>query len=632
MKIVSKNPLLVGTALLTLATGALYGCKDFLGNAASPQGTLDQSTLANPSGVEGTLIGAYRTLDCTDALGAWGCAASNWVFGSVASDDSYKGSNATDQPPINDIEGYHWGTADADSYLAQKWQTVYEGVVRSNSTLRLLKQVVASTPGAFSAATANGIAGEAIFLRAHYHFEAWRMWGNIPYYREDETDFRKANESSALAVTDILKDLDSAIKLLPLTPRNGEKARATQWTAKAYKGRVQVYAGQYAAGLTTLQDVKTNGPYGLETSFDKVWTGFQAFANGRETIWAFQASANDGEPTGANANVGERLNFPYSGSHFGCCGFNQPTQNLVNFYQVDANGLPLALSSPGTWNASDADFVGGPTNLTAVDPRLDYTVGRDGVPYKDWGLYASVNSAGGWVRDLGNGGPYSPKKNVEEQGSNAESKVGWQNTQLNSVNIHLYRYADLLLLLAEAQVETGDLAGATANVNLVRARAGVTAQGCGKGSDVPTQAALVAAYPLCGSDSRIAVPLNCDASATCTPDPTIKWAVYKVGQYPTFPSQAYGREAVRTERRLELAMEGQRFFDLRRWGLAYAAAAINNYINGEGGGAEKSAARRLYLAGAEPFIARHLLYPIPSLQLSLSTVGTQKMLAQNPGW
>jgi hypothetical protein len=446
------------------------------------------------------------------------------------------------------------------------------------------------------------------------------MWGNIPYYREDETDFRKANETSALAVADILKDLDSAIKLLPVTPRNGQKARATQWTAKAYKGRVQVYAGQYAAGVTTLQEVKNSGVFGLETSFDKVWTGFQAFANGPETIWAFQASANDGDPNGSNSNIGERLNFPYSGSHFGCCGFNQPTQNLVNFYQVDAAGLPLALSSPGSWNASDADFAGGSSNLTAVDPRLDYTVGRDGVPYKDWGLYSS---AGGWVRDIGNGGYYSPKKNVEEQGSGGESKVGWQNTQLNSVNIHLYRYADLLLLLAEAQVETNDLAGATANVNLVRARAGVTAQGCGKGSDAATQAALVAAYPLCGSDSRIAVPLN---------DPTIKWAVYKVGQYPTFASQAYGREAVRTERRLELAMEGQRFFDLRRWGLTYAAAAINGYINGEGGGAEKSAARRLYLSGAEPFASKHLLFPIPSLQISLSTVGSTKMLVQNTGW
>jgi hypothetical protein len=620
MKIVSKHPLLVGTALLALATGALYGCKDFLSNAAAPQGTLDAGTLANRSGVEGTLIGAYRTLDCTSATGAWGCAASDWVFGSVAADDSYKGSNATDQPPINDIEGYHWGTPDADSYLEQKWQISYEGVVRANSALRLLKQVVTSSPGEFSAADANGVAGEALFLRAHYHFEAWKMFGNIPYYREDDTDFRKANETSALVVADILKDLDSAIKLLPTAPRNGQKGRASQWTAKAYKGRVQVYSGDYAGAVVTLKDVKNNGPYALETSYDHVWTGFSAFANGPETIWAYQASANDGEPNGQNANFGERLNFPYSGSHFGCCGFNQPSQNLVNFYQVDVNGLPLALSAPTTWNTSDANFVGGPTNVTPVDPRLDWTAGRDGVPYKDWGLYSS---AGGWVRDLGNGGPYSPKKNAEEQASGAESKVGWQNTQLNSVNIHLFRYADLLLLLAEAEVETNDLAGATAIVNSIRARAGVTAQGCGKGSDAATQAALVAAYPACATDSRMAVPIN---------DPSIKWAVYKVGQYPTFTDPVYAREAVRTERRLELAMEGQRFFDLRRWGLAYAAAAINGYINGEGGGMEKSSARRLYKAGAETFIARHMFYPIPSLEVSLSTIGGTKRLAQNPGW
>ena len=622
MKLVSKHPLLVGTALLTLATGALYGCKDFLSNAAAPQGTLDQSTLANRAGVEGTLIGAYRALDCMDGNGCWGGAASNWVWGSVAADDSYKGSNATDQPPVNDVEGYHWGTPDADNYLGGKWRQSYEGVVRANSTLRLLKQVKAASPGEFSAADAMGIEGEAIFLRAHYHFEAWRMWGNIPYYRENETDFRLANETSALAVADILKDLDSAIKLLPTGPRNGQKGRASQWTAKAYKGRVQVYSGNYAAAVTTLKDVQTNGPYALETSFDKVWTGFQAFANGPETIWAYQASANDGEPSGNNANFGERLNFPYSGSHFGCCGFNQPSQNLVNFYQVDAQGLPLALSSATTWNASDANFVGGPTNNTFVDPRLDWTVGRDGVPYKDWGLYSS---AGGWVRDLGNGGPYSPKKNAHEQASGAESKVGWQNTQLNRVHIHLYRYADALLLLAEALVETGDLAGATAIVNQIRARAGVTAQGCGKGSDATTQAALVAKYPVCATDSRLAVPIN---------DPSIKWALYRVGQYPTFPNQAYAREAVRSERRLELAMEGQRFFDLRRYGLAYAAAAINNYIHcpGEGGGCEESAARRLYKKGAETFIARHMLYPLPTLQIELSKVAGQSRLAQNPGW
>ena len=619
MKIASNNRLLVGTAVLTLLTAGLYGCKDFLANNAIPQGTLDESTLSTKAGVEGTLIGAYRTLDCTNNTGAWGCAASNWVWGSVAADDSYKGSTNTDQPPINDIEGRHWGAPDGQDYINQKWTIVYEGVSRANAAIRLLKKVVTSAPGLLTTADANAIQGEAIFLRAHYHFEAYRMWGNVPYYREDDTDFRKANETQAEVVADLLKDLDSAIKLLPTTPRN--KGRAGQWTAKAYKGRVQVYAGQYAAAITTLTDVKTNGPYALETSFDHVWTGFKQFYDGPETIWAYQASANDGEPNGNNANFGERLNFPYSGSHFGCCGFNQPSQNLVNSFRVDAAGLPLSISAPATWNVSNAQFVAG--DMSAVDPRLDWTVGRHGVPYKDWGTVKVTSGSDSWVRDVGNGGPYSPKKNAHEAASGSEQVAGgWAPTQQNSVRIHLFRYADLLLLLAEAQVEQGDLAGALVNVNLVRARAGVTAQGCGFRSDATIGSPVQTSYPQCANDARIAVPIN---------DPKITWATYRVNPYPAFPSQAYAREAVRTERRVELAMEGQRFFDLRRWGLAYAAPILNGYTKtGIGGRAEPTFVA--YKASAEDFTSRHLLYPLPNLQITLSKVNGQNRLTQNPGW
>lgn len=610
MKIVSKHPLLVGTALVALATAGLYGCSDFLTEAAAPQGTLNEATLANRAGVEGTLIGAYRTLDCTTSSGAWGCAASNWVWGSIGSGDSYKGSDGADQPPINDIEGYHWGAPKAEDYLNQKWSHVYEGVVRSNATLRLLNQVVAASPGEFTAAEAAAIEGEARFLRAHYHFEAYRMWGNIPYYHEDDTDFRKPNGTSAEAVTELLADLDAAITMLPTAPRNGQKGRATQWAAKAYKGRVQVYAGQFAAAVTTLQDVRNNGPYALETSFDKVWSGFQANTNGPETIFAYQASSNDGEVDGNNANFGERLNFPYSGSPFKCCGFNQPTQNLVNFFRVDAAGLPLAVSDPN-WNASNANFTA--SSVAPVDPRLDWTVGRDSVPFKDWGYYAIAD---GWVRDVANGGPYGPKKNAHENASGAQQQAGgWQPQQQNSMNIHLFRYADALLLLAEALVETGDLTGARTIVNQIRLRAGVTAQGCGRGFDAASQAKLVARFPVCATDSRMAVPIN---------DGSITWAVYRVGQYlAPFADQATARTAVRNERRIELAMEGQRMFDLRRWGIA--DQVLNAYI-----AVEKT--RRLYLLGAEPVTSRHSLFPIPNIQIQLSRVGSEDRLTQNPGW
>lgn len=602
MKIVTKHPVLAGIALLALATAGIYGCKDFLAAAAAPQGTLDQGTLANKTGVEGTLIAAYRTLDCTSATHPdWGCAASNWVWGSVASDDAYAGSTFRDQPGVTDIELYSWGTPATDGYLNTKWQATYEGVVRANSTLRLLKAVTTASPGAISTVDANGIQGEALFLRAHYHFEAYRMWGNIPYYREDDTDFKKANLTGPEVLTEILKDLDAAIALLPTDPRNGEKGRATQWTAKAYKGRVQVYAGQYAAAVITLKAVQASGKYALQPSYDQVWTGFQDLSNGPETIFAFQASANDGEPNGENANYGERLNFPSSGSPLGCCGFHQPSLNLVNFFQVDAAGLPLALSAPTTWNASDANLTSASTQ--PVDPRLDWTVGRDGVPFKDWGVYSS---AGGWVREIVNGGPYSAKKNVHEKSSGAQSTVGWTNTQLNSVNIHLFRYADMLLLLAEADVRTGDLEGARAIVNQIRTRAGKTRQGPGD-----------------AGRASIAVTIPNATVPTATP-----YAVYQVGLYTTpWTDAVYAEAAVQAERRLELAMEGQRFFDLRRWGTVIPT--LNGYLTGVGGGREDT--RRLYLKSAVPLATQHLLFPIPTVQIELSG-GAQSALEQNPGW
>ena len=208
-----------------------------------------------------------------------------------------------------------------------------------------------------------------------------------------------------------------------------------------------------------------------------------------------------------------------------------------------------------------------------------------------------------------------PKKVIHEKGSGQEATVGWQPQQQSSINIHLYRYADLLLMLAEADVETGNLAGARTIVNQIRARAAVTAQGPGN------------------NRADMAIPPN---------DPRITWASYNIQPYPVAPFTTdvnYAREAVRSERRLELAMEGQRLFDLRRYGMAYAEAAINGYIKGVGpapfgsnGGYESSPARRPYKGSAEAFAERHRWYAIPQDQIDISKVGGQQTLKQNPGW
>ncbi len=275
----------VGTACVALGVAITYACKDFLDTPA--QAALNEGALATKAGVEGMLIAAYRSLDCNNATnGNWGCAASNWPFGSITSDDAYKGSEDFDQPQATKLELYAWSSDQAQDYLDRKWASMYEGVVRANLTIRLFGKVSQLSPAAFSRADSMGIRGEALFLRAHYHFELWRMWGNVPYYYETDTDYRKANDADAARGADstarkIIADLDAAIALLPATPRNGQKGRVTSWAARAYKGRVLVYTHQYAAAVATLDSVVASGIYGLEQSFDRVWTGFQAFSNGQ---------------------------------------------------------------------------------------------------------------------------------------------------------------------------------------------------------------------------------------------------------------------------------------------------------------------------------------------------------------
>ncbi len=616
--------LLYSVAGLVVVAGVTYACKDFLDQPA--QGTVDQATLMNRVGVEGSLIAAYRALDCQSSSGAWGCAVSNWVWGGVTSNDAYKGSDLGDQNPIHSVEIFQWNLGDADGYLNQKWSQVYDGVFRANATLRLLDAVVAASPNEIPADIQNYIRGEALFLRAHYHFEAYRMWGHIPYYfPEDSTPvalggYRKPNDLPLDSIVKlIIRDLTVADSLLPETPRNGEKGRATKWTAVAYRGRVQVYAAAlspayWAAAKVSFDSVKAKAVYGLEAGFNRVWTADPNFRNGKETIFAYQASVRDGEPNGQNANFGERLNFPYSeANHFTCCGFYQPSYNLVNAYKVDGAGLPLSMSD-NTWNI-DTTYAG---MAAPVDPRLDWTVGRDNVPYKDWNVHQRS-----WIRDASYSGPYSPKKNIHEKAfPNAEDNVGWVATQTNNVPIHIFRYADMLLMDAEAEVELGNLDVARAIVNQIRARAGVAAQGCG-----PDTTALNR-YPTFCTGNRamvdsmqVNVALGRDSLQT-------PWAFYKVGQYTT-PwaglGAAYARQAVRTERRLELGMEGQRFFDLRRWGIA--DTAINNYVATEAG-------RISYLASlSNPFkLPQYNFYPIPSVQVELSKVGGACQLQQNPGW
>lgn len=570
-KNVARNSIVLVVCLLTFAA-----CDGFL--ETTPQGSLSESVLQNQQGVEGNLTSAYAMLDGygTESGGLWGVGGSNWVWGSATTDDAFKGSSSGDQQPIQDLELYNWSTGGVDQYLSDRWTAIYEGVSRTNATLSLLNSVEdISEP--------DRIRGEALALRAHYHFEAWKMWQNIPYFTEEAEDFKKSNTEPV--IPQVLTDLNNAIDLLPPT-QDGAGGRVDQWQAKALKGRALMHTQQFSEARSVLRDVVDNSPYELASNYWEVFSGFSD--NNSEEMLAFEATVNDGEPGGNNGNWPDRLNFPHAGSPFGCCGFHQPSQNLVNAYQVDEDGLPLPLSDPN-WNEPDGNL--GPD--VPVDPRLDWIAGRDGVPFLDWGKHQP-----GWIRAREFAGQYSVKKTVyQEECTSCASNVGWSSFQLNSKNRHLLRFGDVVLMLAEAEVEAGNLNAARMLVNEIRERAGQKAQG-------PTDDIIV----------------DID-------DPRITWANYKISTYPpghsAFQSQSAAREAVRLERRLELAMEGHRLFDLRRWDRA--EETLNNFIATE-------SSRREFLQTAATVDSKYDRFPIPSVEIELSQEGGEEQLQQNEGW
>ncbi|MDQ6903826.1 MAG: RagB/SusD family nutrient uptake outer membrane protein, partial [Bacteroidota bacterium] len=331
--------------------------------------------------------------------------------------------------------------------------------------------------------------------------------------------------------------------------------------------------------------------------------------NSAESIFAAQTSVQDGSSVdwGAdpNGNYGDILNFPYTGGPGACCGFYNPSQDLANAFKTDANGLPLLDNWYTGLSVSDpaAPYVG------TLDPRIDMTMGRKGIPYLDWGYHPGDS----WIRNPVNDGHLSPIKNVYAASQKgAYTDVGsayWGPTELVANNVNLIRYADIILWAAECAQQAGDIPTAMKYVNMVRTRA----------SD-PT--GWVYKYPKspAGADDLSSY----DASSATFKDQTTPAANYKIGVYTaaTFTA-ANALKAIQFERRLELAMEGHRFFDLVRWGTA--DAVLNSYY------AREKAIRPLKL-NAHWTAGKNEVIPIPQGEVdNLNADGTIR-IKQNPGY
>ena len=560
MKNLMKSIRLLFTATLMALTACSEAFLDI-----DPQGKLDGVTLANRKGVDAALVSAYAMLDgwhndWESISPPWAAAGSNWIWGSVASDDAYKGGQAGAMDEISRLEYFDWSPD--NPYLNAKFKALYEGIARVNAARRLLDK--ASDLHVAEKAIKEG---EIRFLRAHFHFEAWKMWGNIPYQSDSVTHYSKSSRTAPIEF--IIEDLQKAITTLP--EDQPEIGRVTRGAALAYLGKVYLYIGDYDKARQQFEAVVTSGKYVLQQCFHDIFS--TEGENGSGMIFSIQASVNDGTDGGENGNFGDQLNFPDGDSPFGCCGYHQPSQNLVNAFRVDARGLPYL----DDFNSRDL------LPSESVDPRVDWTIGRDGVPFLNWGLHNKD-----WIRGRAWAGPYSSKKFIHQKGE--QSNVGWAGKQLSPVNIPIIRYADVLLMLAECEVELGNLERARELVNKIRIRANACAQGP-------------------------------DGTTASIDDPGIGWANYQVKPYNTpWTDQQMARNAVYMERRLELALEGHRFFDLKRWGVAQSV--LNAYHE-----VEKS--KRDFLQQALPFEEKHMFYPLPAEQISANK---NIRLNQNPGW
>lgn len=610
-----KFRVIIPVGLVFLVTA--YACsKNFLNKP--PLGTLSPSIVANKAGVEGLLIGAYSLLDGNGGNGGgWGAAGSNWVYGSVCADDAYKGSTPSDQGDIAPLET--WSATATNGYPSGKWALCYDAIQRCNDVLRTLPLATD-----ISTADAAEITAEAKFLRAHYHFELKRVFGNAMWVGEGITvDSNNVNVPNVDATgayvniyPNITADLIAAIADLPETQL--QPGRINSWGAKALLAKVYMAQLDYANAKPILDAMTdpnggavaakcSNGkPYQLNLYQDNFNPATQRGGGLGEAVFSVQNSVNDGSANDANGNgnYGDVLNFPYGDNPAGvCCGFFNPSQDLANAYKTDASGLPFL----DTWFSAGTGSVSGtPAYSGNLDPRVDWVIGRPGIPYLDWGPQKTS-----WVRDPVNDGVFSPKKTsyaLSQKGtfSSGESTY-WASVQLTANNTNLIRYADVILWAAECDAATGDLVNATKLVNQVRARAAKPEGWVYKGAAV---------Y---------------DASKGQYAPQTTPADTYKVGLYATFPDQTTAIKAIVMERRLELAMEGQRFFDLQRWDLGTGgvkgsmAATLNAYA------AREASVIPAYI-GASFTPGKSELFAIPQTQIDIENSSGIVNLKQNPGY
>lgn len=551
-----------------------------------PKGVLTPDQVATLGNADALVNAAYAAIGNDEMIGP---ITNQWVYGSVRSDDAYKGGGGrSDVDVIDTYEQYNTTIPDyGDWMLPRTWTNHYKAISRANFALSVINAI----PDADYPLKKTRQA-ELRFLRAHSYFMLKLLFNKVPFITEDLTKeqiLKTSNDLSSDALWDkIAEDFIFAHDNLP--PSQDQVGRADKNAASAYLAKLRLYQAYEQNADHQVTSINSARLLEVITYADEVTGNLEpdfgfnfldGHDNGPESIWAVQFSINDGTNTGRVSFV-TGLNSPHGTPLYGCCGFHLASQNMVNAFKTDAvTGLPLldTFNTSDIYTTTDANGKSPLTPGVTLDPRIDHTVGVPGRPFK---YKNTLKTAGdmvynlSWARDPGVYGFFGNMK--EQQSPDCSCYVKNGPFVGTSKNVDFIRYADVLLFKAEALIQLNRQNEALPIINQIRARAAASAT----------------------------MPLAAGASN-----------VYKVEPYLSFPDKAYALKALKFERRLEFGMEGPRFFDLVRWGEA--EPVLNAYL-----AVEK--VKRGFLSSAHFTAGRDEYYPIPQREIDF----TGGLYKQNP--
>ena len=557
------------SVLTVLALVGTTSCSDFLDDQ-KPQGVLDSDMVKEPSNVDNLVISAYAVFTTAEDVNS---SFSMWNF-DVRSDDAYKGGNGTSDGDVFHQLEIEQGVLTTNWNINDMWVRLYNCISRVNSAISVLE----TTSDSYQLKAQR--LGEMKFLRAYAHFLLKRLYKNIPFImdanlkQEDYNTLSNTEFNNDEGWQQIINDVEYAYSVLPV--KQTDKGRPSKAAAAAFLTKAYLYkayrqddpSSKQVTGINredllkvieySNPDIYSAGGFDLEADFHNNFRPETQYENGVESIWAMQYSINDGTKYG-NLNWSYGLIVPnIPGVTDGGCDFYKPSQNLVNAYRTDADGHPFI----DTFNNKDYDLT------QDADPRLFLTVGLTGLPYEFNSKYM-MDASSTWSRSNGLYGYYVTLKQNVDPDCGYMVKGSWWGTPMNRI---VFRYADVLLERAEAYAQLNETGEAIKLVNKIRLRA-------------KQSTGMIANYP-----SDYGVKFN-------------------ISTYNGSYSQEDALKIVKMERRLEMGMESERFFDLVRWGEA--EKVLNKYF------AEETNNCSIY--GDAHFTANKNEYlPIPFSQVAAS--------------